>query len=921
MSYAKSLQNALNDKNTELFNRLSLIESAAKSVLTYTTSKFPYYTPHDFSHSKNVEENLNWLIPDDIKTKLSDQEIFFLIISSWLHDWGLVASKEDNEENVRRDHHIRTEENFEKHYALVHLSFSEARIIGRICRGHREENLHSKEYQDSFIGSGVVIRVSFLASLLRLADECDITANRTPEIIYFSIKPEGASDLEFLKHLSIQGIGIPDQNPYKIVLTCVAKSPKGVEVIEQVKGKIQKQLESVKTILATNGIILEIVETHIDTRGFINKPIAFELDRRAIVNLLIGQALYSRPDVAIRELLQNSIDTCNYRLAIENNYKPEIKIEFDKNHITFKDNGMGMNFEDALEHFSKKGSSFYSSDFFKDAVKGKKIEPIGKFGIGVLSSFIIADKMIVNTKKSNCSPCKFSIADFADGWTYEQGGREEQGTDIILYLNETGLQVDVLASFFHYAKSVRFPILITNKDTGESQILSQKWDNTIPEILEELRDIEKERFLHEEPEIIFDEDFYDFEIKIYFYDNFFFRENNCFVLNQGIYIGDFDLFPAYTKEYLVLINLKSDILDLTVSRDDFVRNEKFNIFLDKLYDSVLSLIEKHNEKENFNKSDFEKCENHSLFLDRFFLDQISCPKSSPKSALSLKIIKLQKFISLTTEGTSIKKFDEIIEGKITKIFHYRVQKSQYEQNIEIAIQLFTQLLKPNEVVIFDLGPDLSYSDTEECCCFCDLAYTKGVECIECCDLSSSLSYYDFEEINSSLKCLLPSDSYFSKMPDLLRGVVVQIKSFEFMPPPDSDYIEEEYYYHLVAKHLLSDEQEFANYYDLQLDLDLKNSVIEVEGKFVYDADDFFIAFLISKADQISSDPVLQKMCERYFKFLAISYLSYPILMDTRLEGNIITLIEKMLAESLGFQGEYLEMQKRAGPLALIYNMD
>jgi len=59
MSYAKSLRNTLKDKNETLFNILQPIETAAISVLTYTASAFPYYTPHDFSHSLNVEEILN----------------------------------------------------------------------------------------------------------------------------------------------------------------------------------------------------------------------------------------------------------------------------------------------------------------------------------------------------------------------------------------------------------------------------------------------------------------------------------------------------------------------------------------------------------------------------------------------------------------------------------------------------------------------------------------------------------------------------------------------------------------------------------------------------------------------------------------------------------------------------------------------
>jgi hypothetical protein len=55
MSYEKSLRDTLSEKNSSLFNRLSPIKDSAKSVLTYTVSDFPYYTPHDFSHSLNVQ--------------------------------------------------------------------------------------------------------------------------------------------------------------------------------------------------------------------------------------------------------------------------------------------------------------------------------------------------------------------------------------------------------------------------------------------------------------------------------------------------------------------------------------------------------------------------------------------------------------------------------------------------------------------------------------------------------------------------------------------------------------------------------------------------------------------------------------------------------------------------------------------------
>jgi len=84
-----------------------------------------------------------------------------------------------------------------------------------------------------------------------------------------------------------------------------------------------------------------------------------------------------------------------------------------------------MNFEDALDYFSRKGNSFYVSESLKEALKGKKFDPTSKFGVGVLSCFMLAHKMVIETKKDNSAPCRFTITNLAEGWTYEEGSRRE----------------------------------------------------------------------------------------------------------------------------------------------------------------------------------------------------------------------------------------------------------------------------------------------------------------------------------------------------------------------------------------------------------------------------------------------------------------------------------------------------------------
>jgi len=187
------------------------IEPLARKVLTYTAGAFPFYTPHDFAHSENVEENLNWIIPEPVKQEMNPFEVFFLALAAWLHDWGMVCRPQEAPEQARHDHHVRAEQNFEEMHHLLNLTLHEARIVGRISRGHRKEDLRSPLYDEQIYGANVHIDVRFLAALLRLADECDVTHNRVPELIYYSLSPRGASEEHFRAHLAIQGIGKSSQ--------------------------------------------------------------------------------------------------------------------------------------------------------------------------------------------------------------------------------------------------------------------------------------------------------------------------------------------------------------------------------------------------------------------------------------------------------------------------------------------------------------------------------------------------------------------------------------------------------------------------------------------------------------------------------------------------------------------------------------
>ena len=582
MPYEVSLLQVLESNDNELFERLNPIEKVARPLLSYTQGKFPFYTPHDFYHSETVLENLNWLIPDSIKDTFNNYEIFFLVISAWLHDWGMIGKENENSEEIRENHHIRTEDYLEKLYKDVKLSQHEAIIIGRICKGHRKINLHSQEYDDKIIGSGIRIRMRFLAALLRLADETDITHSRTPEIIYHTLNPSGKSEEEFGKHLNISGIGQLDE-PHKIYITAIARDPKGAQTLREVESKIQAELDAVKSILSQNGILLDIVELRMETRGFIDKPIAFEVNKNKIVDLLIGKHLYGKVDVAIRELVQNSIDACNIKKLQLTEYTPLIMLDKkNANTLVISDNGTGMGFIEAKKFLSNVGSSYYQSDDFQMSYKENSYNPISHFGIGLLSSFLIADSLMIETKREGQEACRFTISSLSENWKYEKGLLKDSGTVITLHLNDEGKKILISESLNRYFISSNIPIEYQDID-NENKIFDSVWTT---EILAE-RFINNEKLNRYQINKIAElntKDYDAFLVKIS--DGY---NGEMILFNQGVYVNNFEI-ECLGREYCVFVNLKSKLIDMHISREDVIINEKWSDFVYSLSQDILESI-------------------------------------------------------------------------------------------------------------------------------------------------------------------------------------------------------------------------------------------------------------------------------------------------------------------------------------------
>ncbi len=116
---------------------------------------------------------------------------------------------------------------------------------------------------------------------------------------------------------------------------------------------------------------------------------------------LLAQSLYPEPDVFVRERLQNAHDSIQLRRVHELEPAGEIRIDVDESSRTlnFSDNGTGMDRRDIEEFLSVIGSTGTGSRARELAARDVAVATIGQFGIGLLSAFVVAERIEVQTRK------------------------------------------------------------------------------------------------------------------------------------------------------------------------------------------------------------------------------------------------------------------------------------------------------------------------------------------------------------------------------------------------------------------------------------------------------------------------------------------------------------------------------------------
>jgi molecular chaperone HtpG len=211
---------------------------------------------------------------------------------------------------------------------------------------------------------------------------------------------------------------------------------------------------------------------------------------------LVTHSLYSNKEIFLRELISNASDACD-KLRFEGLNNPalfegksdlEVRVSFDKaaRTITISDNGIGMTADEAIAHLgtiAKSGTKDFVSKL-GDAQKASAKDNgslIGQFGVGFYSGFIVADKMVVETRRGGTQASEGVrwISGGAGDFETEVITKEDRGTSVTLHLradeegsSEIGdfLSAWKLKSIINkYAEHISLPILMRKEEWKEGK--------------------------------------------------------------------------------------------------------------------------------------------------------------------------------------------------------------------------------------------------------------------------------------------------------------------------------------------------------------------------------------------------------------------------------------------------------------------
>ena len=215
------------------------------------------------------------------------------------------------------------------------------------------------------------------------------------------------------------------------------------------------------------------------------ETLGFQSEAKQLLHLMI-HSLYSNKEIFLRELVSNANDAIdkfrfeslsNSELAsVTEELRIRIDVDEDAKTVTITDNGIGMTRDEAISHLgtiAKSGTAQFLDSLTGDQKQDSQL--IGQFGVGFYSTFIVADKVVVESRSAKVTK------DEAVRWTSEGEAefevetiaREEAGTSVILHLKPDEVEFAdgwrIRNIVKKYADHVSVPVVMKQMATEEDK--------------------------------------------------------------------------------------------------------------------------------------------------------------------------------------------------------------------------------------------------------------------------------------------------------------------------------------------------------------------------------------------------------------------------------------------------------------------
>ena len=418
----------------------------------------------------------HWLLDDEQKQILSmhPADKFILYASSYLCDIGLtdgqgfsLLAKDSIDDRVRASfkqslstRSCQLIRDSWQNLGLPERAF--ASIITRVCLQADDGGSLTPAESKPAVTDGTGVNTNLLSACLQLGRAIDLKSPATIlQIISCMPEDNRISPSRLGAYFSVADAGAHPSLNGTIRIRIQCTHPEVHRALKHHERSLQQLLEKMNQQVRPRFLYSDVL-FEIEPDGYTPIDLKFTVDSSAGLQLFMGNRLYSDKRVFLRELIQNAVDACNYRKMGDALYSPTIAIEFneDVSTITVRDNGIGMTRQWIEKYFLAIGISFYQSNEIRSVNRDSRIDFsfISQFGIGFLSCFQVADKIIIKTRKASSPGLLITINGLRD--YFDVKVLEEDcpiGTEVTLHLRKSQTKYCRSMEYTGYLKTnIRF---------------------------------------------------------------------------------------------------------------------------------------------------------------------------------------------------------------------------------------------------------------------------------------------------------------------------------------------------------------------------------------------------------------------------------------------------------------------------------